>query len=137
VTSRAVFLDTSGVYETADRNGRRHEATVAAFQQLLADAVPLLTTDLVLAELHGLTLGRLGPEIALDLVDRLSASSRLEVLATGPDVLRAAIELLRLRPGRRLSLVDASSFLVMRAHDVGTALALDTDFVAEGFSTLP
>jgi len=137
VTSNAVFLDTSGVYETADRSGRRHEAAAATFQQLLTERVPLLTTDLVLAELHGLTLGRLGPEIALDLVDRLSASPRLEVMATGPDVLRAAIELLRLRPGRRLSLVDASSFLLMRAHDVGTALALDADFDAEGFITLP
>jgi predicted nucleic acid-binding protein len=92
---------------------------------------------MVLAELHGLTLGRLGPETALDLVERLTASSRLEVLATGPDVLRAAIEHLRLRPGRRLSLVDTSSFIVMRAHDVSTALALDSAFVAEGFTTLP
>lgn len=67
-----------------------------------------MTTDLVIAELHGLALGRLGPETALELVERLMASPRLSVVATGPEILADALESLRRRPGRRISLVDAA-----------------------------
>jgi predicted nucleic acid-binding protein len=99
--------------------------------------VPLLASDLVLAEVHGLTLGRLGQEPALVLVDRLMASTRLELVATGLEVVRQAIEAIRARPGRRISLVDATSFQLMRDRGIKTAFALDADFVAEGFETLP
>lgn len=137
MTARAVFLDTSGVYEAADRGGRHHRDAAVSLQGLLREGAALVMTDLVLAELHGLALGRLGPEVALGLVDRLTASTRLELVATGPDVLRSAIDFLRDRPTRRISLVDAASFLVMRERGIDTALALDADFAAEGFATLP
>ena len=97
----------------------------------------LATTDLVVAELHGLTLGRMGPAVALQVVDGILRSVRVEVVATGPDMLRASADFLRSRPGRRLSLVDATSFLVMRARGIGVALSLDDDFAAEGFRLLP
>jgi predicted nucleic acid-binding protein len=133
----AVFLDTSALYEAADRGGRRHHESAEGLRELLRSGVPLLTSDLVLAEVHGLTLGRLGPEPALALVDRLVASTRLELVATGLDVVRQAIEAIRARPGRRISLVDATSFQLMRDHGIQTAFALDPDFEAEGFETLP
>lgn len=133
----AVFLDTSAIYETADRAGRHHPQAQAEFQRLLHETVPLVTTDLVIAELHGLALGRLGPEMALALVERLMGSPRLSVLATGLDVLEDALESICRRPGRRISLVDAASFVVMRRSGLQTAFALDADFAAEGFLSVP
>jgi predicted nucleic acid-binding protein len=38
---------------------------------------------------------------------------------------------------RGVSLVDWTSFLVMRRRGIRTAFAFDDDFAAQGFSTLP
>ena len=44
----------------------------------------------------------------------------------------------RLEPrGRRASLVDEASFGFMRDHALDTVIALDEDFVDEGFRILP
>lgn len=132
-----VFLDTSALFEAADRAGRRHTSARDALRELMTGRVELITTEHVVAELHGLALGRVGPKPALELVERIAASSRVEVLATGPQRLREGIDLLRQRPGRRLSLVDAISFLAMRASGSTSAFSLDEDFAAEGFALLP
>ena len=132
-----VFLDTSGIYEAADRAGHRHAEAAAAFRDLLASRNRLITTDLVLAEVHGLTLGRVGPEQALELVDRLTSAARLELVSIDGSVRDQAVELLQARPGRRISLTDAVSFVVMRERGLEVAFALDSDFGAEGFRMLP
>ncbi len=135
--SEQVFLDTSALYETADRGSRRHSDARAALARLMADGTRMVITDLVIAELHGLTLGRVGPSHALAVVDAILGSPRIRLLATGPPLIVEGLEFVRARPGRRLSLVDATSFLVMRREGIGTAFALDDDFVAEGFAALP
>jgi predicted nucleic acid-binding protein len=38
---------------------------------------------------------------------------------------------------RKVSLVDWTSFLVMRRRGISTAFALDSDFAAEGFEVIP
>jgi uncharacterized protein len=132
-----VFLDTSGLYAALDRSGDQHAAAAAQLRRLMEEGIHLVTTDAVVTEFHGLTLGRLGPAVALDAVDRLLASPRLRVEATGPGAIRAAIDFLRTRPDRRLSIVDALSFATMREIGIDTVLSLDGDFVAEGFANLP
>lgn len=42
-----------------------------------------------------------------------------------------------LAAGRRVSLVDWTSFLVMRRRGITTAFAFDADFAAEGFQVTP
>ena len=132
-----VFVDTSALYAIVDRNEHRHAEVSADLEALMRSSVPLLTTDAVLTEFHGLALGRLGPATALDALDRVLASPRISVIATGPGDIRSAVELLRDRPERRLSLVDALSFGVMRELKLESALTLDGDFAAEGFTMRP
>ena len=132
-----VFLDTSGLFAALDRSSDRHSEVAAEFQGLLRDGVPLVTTDAVVMELHGLTLGRRGPAIALEALERILGSPRVRLVATGPGAIRSAVAFLRTRPDRRISLVDALSFAAMHEHELETALAIDSDFVAEGFVTVP
>ena len=106
-------------------------------RQLLHGRQTLTVTDLVLAELHGLTLGRVGPAPALELIERIVTSARVELASAGVDGLHDALDLLRARPGRRISLVDATSFVVMRSAGIETCFTLDGDFAAEGFATVP
>ncbi len=87
--------------------------------------------------MHGLTLRRVGPAQALELVDRIVGSGRVELLSPGIEGVHQALGLLSARPGRRISLVDATSFVTMRASGIETAFTLDEDFAAEGFTTIP
>jgi predicted nucleic acid-binding protein len=97
----------------------------------------LVITDLLLTELHGLALSRVGPERALSLIERIVGSGRLELLSPGLAVVHQGLDLIRARPGRRISLVDATSFVIMRAERIELAFTLDSDFSAEGFATIP
>ena len=94
-----------------------------------------MTSDLVVAEFHGLTLGRFSPAVALGATRLLLQTPRVEIEATGADRLQAGLKFLAARPGRRLSMADAVSMLLLREHGIETAFTLDEDFRAEGFAT--
>jgi uncharacterized protein len=132
-----VFLDMSGIYEVADRRAPRHAECQEHLGRLLAGSVPLITTEIVLAEAHALVLRRIGPGPALELIDRVTSSSLIEVVAHDSALRERAVALLRARPGRPYSLADAVSFLVMRDRGATHAFTLDRDFQAEGFTLVP
>ncbi len=132
-----VLLDTSGLYAAHDLQERDHVRASDALRTLVAAQEPLLVTDLVIAELHALSLHRSGPDRAVVLVERILASPRVELVATETGNLFDAIDFLRTRPDRRYSLADAVSFGLMRTRRVATAFTLDADFEAEGFQLVP
>lgn len=132
-----VFLDTSGLYEAGDRRAPRHDQVRAQLQALLAHPGGLVTTEAVITETHAMVLRRVGADAALAMVERLTVSPRIEIVSVAAPLRQAAVEILRSRPGRSYSLVDAISFQVMRDRGVTQAFTLDTDFAAEGFMLLP
>jgi predicted nucleic acid-binding protein len=132
-----VFVDTSALYEVADRGSPRHGLCAGLLRDLLACPGGLLTTELVLAEIHALVLHRFGPGPALVIVKGLVASPRIEIVAIDAALRTAALSLLGSRPGRAYSLADAASFATMARRGVSHAFTLDMDFAAEGFTVLP
>ena len=132
-----VLLDTSGVFAAARPGTDRHAEAAAAYRDLLSGRESLVTTDLIVAELHALSIARVHPRFGLELVDRLLASGRIETIVAGLDRITAATDLLRARPGRAYSLTDAVSFTLMRELSIPRAFAVDSHFVAEGFAVLP
>lgn len=132
-----VWLDTSAIFAAASPRSDRHAEAAAAYRTLLSGTGRLVTSDLIVAELHALSLARVHPRFGLDLVDRLLTSSRIEVVAAGIERIAAAAEWLRRRPGRAYSLTDAVSFVLMRELAISRAFTLDADFAAEGFEVIP
>lgn len=133
----AILLDTSGIFAAARAQSDRHEEASATYRTLLLGTERVITTDLIIAELHALSLARVHPRFGLDLIDRLLLSDRIEIVAAGIDRLTEAADLLRRRPGRKYSLADAVSFVLMRELSIGRAFTLDADFAAEGFEVIP
>ena len=97
----------------------------------------MVTTELVIAELHALAARRVHPHGALMLTEQFVASPRIDVVAADRTLRDQGLVLLRSRPGRRYSLTDATSFVVMHDLGIDTAFTLDADFTAEGFAVLP
>jgi predicted nucleic acid-binding protein len=97
----------------------------------------LLTHDYVLAEFVPLSQSRgLNREQTLSFIRDLLESPLVEVIWTGAEMYRRAIELLGQRLDKTYSLCDAVSFLLMRDRQISEALTTDRHFAQEGFTRL-
>lgn len=93
----------------------------------------VLTHNYVVVESAALMQRRLGLQAALIFLEGVQL---LQVHWVTDDEHRAAVELLERRGRRSLSLVDCTSFVVMKEYGVTMTLAYDADFRAEGFETI-
>jgi predicted nucleic acid-binding protein len=130
-----ILVDTSALYAVLDRDDRNHAAAKATWTRLLEADETLLVTNYLVVETTALLQHRLGLEAVRVLCgDVLPA---LDVYwITEADHLHAQNALLA-TDRRRLSLVDCSTFHVMRSRMVRTAFVFDPHFHEQGFDVLP
>lgn len=103
------------------------------FREAIARRLPLFTANLIIAEIHRLTLFRAGLEPALRALNRIDASPSTSVhFASARDHEEARRWLDRLPP-HAITYTDAVSFAVMAATRCRQVLGFDDDFVAAGF----
>jgi len=134
---REVLVDSSAWLAVADRRERMHAAAQATFAEQLESRTLLVTTDLILAEVHILLRRRLGHEAAVRFLDSANASPHIEIVFTTSDLEVRAKEWLRRFADQDFSLTDAVSFALMGDRGIGTAFALDAHFVIAGFTVVP
>ncbi|MFN8574108.1 MAG: PIN domain-containing protein [Gemmatimonadaceae bacterium] len=133
-----VFLDTSGWFAALSPREGAHEPALTAYRGWLERGVVLVTTNLVIAEMHILLSRFRGAKEGLRFLDSVYQDAAHEVVFVDRDLERAAIDRwLRRFTDHPLSLADATSFEVMRAQHIRTALALDTHFQVAGYSIVP
>jgi len=131
--SLRLLVDSGGWIALRSRRDQHHADADRLFQAAIVAGIPLLTTNLVLAEVHRLTLHRAGIQAALRLLDRVDASTHCKVAtATAADHAAARAWLDRLAP-HPVTYTDAVSFAVMRRAGIGQVLGFDEDFVLAGF----
>ena len=135
--SRGFFADTSGWFPVVNPRDARHREASEVYMRLVRRGTRVVTTNLVVAELHALVTRARGPAASLELLDRLYVDPLHEVRFVDRDLEAAATDRW-LRPFRdqRFSLTDAVSFEVMRREGIRRALALDRHFTVAGFELL-
>jgi predicted nucleic acid-binding protein len=128
-----LFVDSGAWIALRSRRDQHHGAADRAFRAAVDERIPLVTSNLVIAELHRLTLFRAGYESAVRALERIDASSSITIhFATPGDHLAAREWLERLAP-RPVTYTDAVSFAVMKATKCTHVLGFDEDFAAAGF----
>jgi predicted nucleic acid-binding protein len=115
------------------RRDQHHAAADRAFRAAIAARIPLVTTNLVLAELHRLTLFRAGYEAALRALERIAPSSGVTIHFPTADDHSAACAWLRRLAARPVTYTDAVSFAVIEATKCTHVLGFDEDFAVAGF----
>ena len=131
---RKLFVDSGAWMALRSRRDQHHAEADRLFRLAVSRRTPLLTTNLVIAEVHRLTLFRAGLEPAVRALDRIDASSIVTVHhATADDHVAARRWLERLAP-RPITYTDAVSFAVMERTGAHHALGFDQDFAAAGFT---
>jgi predicted nucleic acid-binding protein len=95
----------------------------------------LVTTSLVLAEVHRWLLFRAGPRPAAAALDRIEAGAIVTITFPTEVHHRSARQWLAKLADQRISYADAVSFAVMEATQCRVAMSFDRDFVIAGFRT--
>jgi predicted nucleic acid-binding protein len=127
-----IFVDTSAWYALTDSRDPNHGRAQQLFARLLEEQTPLLTHNYVVVESMSLIQNRLGLAAARVLADEMRAFT---IVWIDEEIHQEAS--LRWANGRlTLSFVDSVSFVVMRRHEITTAFAFDSDFVAAGFNVV-
>ena len=131
----SLFVDTSALLTFLDADQPRHADVIDTWNRAVAEERPLVTSNYVLVESFALVQRRLGLEPLRAMADILVPMLRPLWV---DEVLHAAAVAALLAASRRgLSLVDCTSFELMRRHGLTDALALDSDFARQGFRLLP
>jgi predicted nucleic acid-binding protein len=130
-----LFLDTSALYAILVGTERDHATVAAAFKRALDRGLVLHTSNYVLVETSALLQHRIGLAPVRDLESRLLPL--ISVHWIDAELHRSAVERLMRIDKRRVSLVDAASFVLMEREGIADVLGLDADFTAEGFRLIP
>ena len=125
-----IFVDSSAIYALADSTDDSHEVSKSILAAALESGEELLTHNYVLLESTALIQRRLGLNIAMAIYEHGLPTT---VYWVNESDHQEAVDMLRRRGRRGLSLVDCMSFLVMRKLGVRQAFAFDSDFEREGF----
>ncbi|WP_435335850.1 type II toxin-antitoxin system VapC family toxin [Haloarchaeobius sp. TZWWS8] len=130
----SVLVDTGVFFAHHDRDAERHDAAVAAFDELL-DGVygQPYTSDYVLDETVTLTRVRTGSFEAADtLASRILGEEPFpdvfEVVQAGPTEVRGALKVFRTYDDHELSFTDAMLVHLCRERDIDAVLSFDDDF---------
>lgn len=130
-----VFVDTSAILALVNPNDQHHSQARSGFESLSTGKAGLVTSSYVLVETYSLLARRMG--LSAVQAFRSDLVPLLEVAWVDETVHEAALDLLLDRRRRGLSLVDTSSFVVMRTRRLDEAFCFDPDFKDEGFLLVP
>ncbi len=133
-----VFVDTSGLYAALDADDTNHPEAAQILGTLLdsidRDEAAVVTHSSVVVEVVAIVQHRLGMAAVRAVVD--DVLPLLEIVWVDAALHDEATTALLAADRRGVSLVDWTSFVVMRRHAIDTAFAFDDDFHDQGFALI-
>lgn len=131
--ARRVFVDTGAWIALFSARDAHHAEAERLFRHAVSRRVGLLTTNLVLAELHRLLLFRAGVRPASAALARVDESAMVVVDFANRQHHQAARDWLTRLANHPVTYTDAVSFAVMHTSACTRVLTFDSDFSTAGF----
>ncbi len=130
-----IFVDTSALYALMDADDSNYEKAKDFWVRTLQAADQFATTNYVLLESIALIQHRLGLEALRWFQEELAPV--LQVHWMSEEIHTVALKTLLAQGRRKLSLVDTTSFELMRKLGLRAVFAFDRHFAEQGFSAVP
>lgn len=129
------FIDTSALYALLDSDDDNHKKANRAWMLMIEQGDMLITSNYIVVESTALVQNRLGIDAIKALHESLMPLLIMEWVT--PETHRSSIGALLIASKRRLSLVDCSSFEIMRSLGVSNVFTFDPHFKEQGFTCIP
>ena len=129
-----VFIDTSAFYALLDRDDQNHNRAKEAWLGLMNSNSLCVTSNYVILETFALGQSRLGVDAVRGFQEDVIPVLLIDWVDT--DVHNAAVSALLAASKRNLSLVDCSSFEIIRRMSIKFVFAFDPHFMEQGFDSL-
>jgi len=129
----AVFVDSGAWLALFSRRDGLHREADRLFRKAVTLRIALITSNLVVAELHRLLLFRAGIAAAYRVVDRMHRLERLSLEFVTKTHHEVALEWLRRFRDQRFTYTDATSFAVMEIRGCRGVIGFDHHFEIAGF----
>jgi len=138
-TKNDLFVDTAGWGYYLDSKDPRHPAVDAFIKQAVKARRHLVTTNYILTELVVLLSSRYHQprQKVIVAINAIKAETMVDVIHIDQTLDYEAWRLLEARLDKEWSLVDASSFVVMKRYGITQALTTDHHFTQAGFVRVP
>lgn len=130
-----VYVDTSAFLAVMDGSDKNHLKAKTIWTELLSSGVLLLCASYVLVETYALIQRRLGMEALRVFHEDVFPLLRVEWVGEKYHIIGASAAITANRRG--LSLVDCTSFAVMRELGIPHAFSFDKHFLEQGFALPP
>lgn len=131
----SVFIDSSALIALVNGDDHHHPRAVDALAEMARTPIALVTHEYALVETITLLQRRLGLPAVRQLIGGILPI--IDVVWVDPEAHQIARDTMVAADRRGISLVDWTSFLVMRRADIDTAFTFDGDFAAQGFRVIP
>lgn len=127
---KRIFVDTSGWGNLVDTLQVFHQETRTIYEDAKQEGSRFVTTNYVIAELVALLSNslRIPRSKSIGYIERIKSSSLVEIIHIDENLDATSWELLTTRADKNWSLVDCSSFIVMRENEILEALTTDHHF---------
>jgi len=130
-----IFIDTSALFALLDGDDDNHKKAKKEWMLMLEQDSMLITSNYIVVEITALIQNRLGIDAVKALHESIMPLLIMEW--TTPEIHRSSIGALLIASKRRLSLVDCSSFAIMRSLGINKAFTFDPHFKEQGFTCIP
>ena len=131
----SVFADTSALFAVLAAKDPFHVRAGAKWVQLIDDGERLLSSNYVLLETTALLQNRIGVDAVRAFHSNILPA--LEIVWIDRQTHEQMVASLMAANRRQLSLVDMTSFNVMRERRIDTAFTFDAQFAEQGFVVVP
>ena len=129
----AVYVDSGGWIALLSRRDRHHQEASKLFRAAVKQRVGLITSDLVLAEVHRQLLFRAGIGAALGALNRIARVKEVSVEFVTRADHDSALEWLRRFGDQPFTYADVTSFAVMESRGARQVIGFDHHFQVAGF----
>ena len=131
---RSVFVDSSAWIALFSSSDGQHSNAHAAFARATRERRQLVTSSLVVAEVHRLVLYRTDARTARAVLGRLTSSRDVRVEHPAAVLHGPALAFLDKLGDQPVTYADAMSFAIMKALKCTIALTFDRHFAMAGFT---
>lgn len=135
-SSHSIFIDSSAWIALFSRRDQHHEEADRIFRAMVAEKQQMITTNLILAEIHRLFLHRAGIKAAATALEKIEASLLVDIKFADRAHHQSAMAWISKLREHPISYADAVSFSVMEAVDCNEALSYDRHFQIAGYKTV-